>query len=210
MNIDFKEIIQRSNPVILDIGTHNGDDSVNFLKLFPSATVYAFEADPGVWSIFEENVSKQIQYPNPNLHLIKSAVGDVDGKLSFYSSTNLNVNRVGPSGTFQKPTDHLRMHPHISFNKVEVDCVRLDTWAEATGIDLIDFAWTDVNGAEIAMLKGGLDTFTHRTRYLQVECIRYNLWENQSTRREILELLPTFTVLQDDGHNILLKNNKLS
>lgn len=210
MNINFTEIIQRPNAVILDIGTHNGDDSINFLKLFPDATVYAFEADPGVWSIFEANVASKIEYPNPRLHFVKAAVGDVDSKLSFYSSTNLKASQVGPSGTFQKPTDHLHIHPHVTFNEIEVDCVRLDTWFKGSSIDFIDFAWTDVNGAEIAMLKGGFDTFTNRTKYLQLECIRYTLWENQSTREEIVELLPNFTVLQDDGHNLLLKNNKLS
>lgn len=217
MDIPFKEYITSPNPVILDIGTYNGDDAVNFLQLFPTATVYAFEADPLVWDIFEKSVSSKIEYPSSRLELVKHAVGNTNGKLTFHNSYfNLDTpgesgdfKKPGASGTFQKPTAHFRYHPEVFYGTTEVDCVTLDSWFESKDIDIIDFAWTDVNGAEIALIEGGFNTFTKRTRYLLLECISYELWENQSTKEVVLQMLPDFTLIMEDAHNILLKNNKL-
>lgn len=209
MNIPFKEYITNPNPVILDIGTHNGDDTIKFLEMFPTAMVHAFEADPSVWSIFESNVSSKVEYPNSRLELVKYAVGNTNGKLTFYNSY-LASNTPGASGTFQKPTAHLGLHPQVFFGETEVDCITLDSWFQSKDINIIDFAWTDVNGAEIALIEGGLNTFTKHTKYLLLECIPYELWENQSTGKEMLRLLPDFTLIMQDYTNILLKNNKLT
>ena len=214
MNIDFPKYITREYPVILDIGTHNGQDSVKFFNLFPTARIFAFEADPAVWPIFEQNVSAQIPYPNSRLELIKYAVSDVNGEQSFFASHfegwhAAPDNTPGASGTFKRPTNHLRQHPEVKFTETRVQSITLDTWFKTKSIDIIDFAWTDVNGAEIALFKGGIETFTNHTRYLQLESIPYTEWNDQPTRDQLLELLPDFTLIDQDDTNILLKNNKL-
>jgi len=210
MEVDFNKIVTRPDPIFLDIGTHNGEDSIKFLQMFPGATVYAFEADPAVWPIFEANVNSKVGYPNSRLKFIKSAVGDIDGQSLFFSSVEIEKKRPGASGTFQKPTAHLYLHPHVGFNEVIIDCLKLDTWFKNQNIDFIDFAWTDVNGAEVALVKGGRNTFLNHTKFLQLECIDYQLWENQSTRSELANLLPGFALLADDGHNLLLLNTNLA
>jgi FkbM family methyltransferase len=213
MNINFKDYITSPNPVILDIGTHNGDDSIMFLELFPTAQVHAFEADLEVCDIFVDNILKnvsKIEACPGSITLTRKAVGDVDGKLVFYGSIDTKHDNIaGPSGTFQKPTRHLDLHPHVQFREIEVDCIKLDTWFAEKNIDIIDFAWTDVNGAEVALVNGALDTFNNHTRYLQLECVPYELWENQSNVETLLGLLPNFELILTEGVNILLKNKSL-
>ena len=130
------------------------------------------------------------------------------GSIPFYRSIDNSENRTGPSGTFLRPTQHYALHPHVSFNQIEIECITLDSWFEEQNIDYIDFAWTDVNGSEIALLQGGINTFK-ATKYLQLECIPYELWENQPTKDQLLELLPDFVLEKEENHDILLINKNI-
>jgi FkbM family methyltransferase len=204
MNINFKEIIKRNNPIILDIGTHNGEHSIMFSDLFPEGKIFAFEADPDVWPLFESKVGN-IQ----NIELVKNAVGNKNGELVFYNSYFEN-NIPGASGTFQKPTSHLSLHPQVKYGETKVNCITLDSWFNQQNIDMIDFAWTDVNGAEVALVEGGINTFNKHTRYLQLECIPYELWENQSTQNVLVEMLSEcFDLIDQDNINLLFKNKNI-
>lgn len=204
MNIDFKEIIKRNNPIILDIGTHDGQHSIMFSELFPEGKIFAFEADQDVWPLFENNVGNI-----KNIQLIKKAVGDKNGELTFYNSY-FEDNTPGASGTFQKPTSHLSLHPQVKYGETKVDCITLDSWFEQQNIDMIDFAWTDVNGAEVALIEGGINTFNKYTKYLQLECIPYELWENQSNRTDLVNRLSEcFDLIDYDNINLLFKNKNI-
>lgn len=209
MSINFNYIMQRPDPVILDIGTYDGEQCIEFLQAYPQAKLYAFEADPEVWPIFKSNLKSKIGYPHPQVELIKSAVGNINGELTWYHSIDtLHDNIAGPSGTFLKPTQHIVMHPHVEFRKKQINCMTLDSWFDTKKdeIDIIDFAWTDVNGAEKAMIEGGKNTFDKHTRYLLLECLQHQLWENQIQERELLALLPNFSYIMRDQSNILLRN----
>src|SRR3989344_6803761 len=47
----IKELLGKEDPVILDIGANDGDDTVEFLQHFKKAKVYSFEPHP-------ENIKK--------------------------------------------------------------------------------------------------------------------------------------------------------
>tara|TARA_R110000823_G_scaffold252973_1_gene375519 strand:+ start:4092 stop:4715 length:624 start_codon:yes stop_codon:yes gene_type:complete len=207
MNINYRDIIFRDNPNILDVGAFDGKHSLMFANEYPKGKIFAFEADPGVWEIFEKNINLY-DIPTNNIKLIKKAVSDINGTKIFNRAIDHMEKRTGSSGTFLKPTTHLELHPHVEFEQVEIECITLDSWFNAQDIDYIDFAWTDVNGAEIPLLRGGSNVLKS-TKYLQLECIPWSLWENQPKKDELLNLIPYFEILHQEGADMLLKNKNI-
>lgn len=206
MNIDYTKLISRNNPNILDVGAYNGNDSLMFAKQYPKGKIFSFEADPDVCAIFENNI--KLHDISDNIYLVKKAISDTDGTLIFNQALNYDEKETGSSGTFLKPTIHLSRYPHVSFQPLEVESIRLDSWFETQDIDYIDFMWTDVNGAEVSLLRGGQKTLKH-TKYLQLECVSYSLWEGQPAKNELLELIPNFEIIDEDGVDMLLKNKNI-
>lgn len=207
MDINFKQIILRDNPTILDIGCCNGNHSIMFAEMFPKGKVFSFEADPDIWKIFEDNIKSNGNFTN--ITLIKKAISNDEGYKSFYRSIDLNSNTTGPSGTFKHPTAHCQIYPHVEFTTIDIECITLDNWFNFQNIDFIDYIWTDVNGAEVALIEGGLNTFNKYTKYLQLECIPYTLWDDQPTKTQLIQMLPEFDLVDSDQTNLLFKNKNL-
>ena len=105
------KIILGSNPVILDIGTYDGCDSIEFLDMNNNARVFAFEADLRSIDLFKHSISSKeslqilINYYNLNpqtnidklfelvnsskLTLVKKAISDMDGETTWYNSQQI-------------------------------------------------------------------------------------------------------------------------
>ena len=93
-------IILGGSPVILDIGTYDGTDSIEFLDLYNNARIFAFEADLRSIDLFKHSISSKeslqilINYYNLNpqttidklfelvnsskLTLVEKAISDID------------------------------------------------------------------------------------------------------------------------------------
>jgi len=102
------QIILGGNPVILDIGTYDGADSIEFLDKYSNARVFAFEADLRSIDLFKHSISTEkslktlIDYYNidiktpikdlykrinsSKLTLVKKAISNINGKTTWYSS----------------------------------------------------------------------------------------------------------------------------
>ena len=109
-------------------------------------------------------------------------------------------------GTKKFPKYKLVDSNYLNFN--EVDLITLDSFCEGRGIERIDFIWADIQGAEGDMVRGGRQTLA-RTRYLYTEYSDEELYENQATLKEILELLPDFRVIELWTDDVLLENQQL-
>ena len=57
------KIILGSNPIILDIGTYDGCDSIEFLDLYNNARVFAFEADLRSIDLFKHSINSTENTP---------------------------------------------------------------------------------------------------------------------------------------------------
>ena len=82
---------------------------------------------------------------------------------------------------------------------------RLDSFCRQEGIESIDFLWADIQVAEGEMIRGGRRTF-EATHYLYTEYSNDELYENQISLSEILEMLPQFRVVELWPENVLLEN----
>lgn len=200
-----KQLLQKDNPVILEIGIATGEDSLGFLHQFPNVQLYCFEPDPRCI----ENHKSKVQ--DPRCKLYEVAISDVDGQAEFYqSSGHYDESQKGKdwlqSSSLKTPKNHLKVHPWCQFeNKIIVQTQRLDTWAQENQIGDIDFIWADVQGAEENLIRGGLKTLA-RTQFFYTEYEDDELYEGQITLKQIEELLPDFKAIGYFGNNVLFQN----
>jgi len=59
------------------------------------------------------------------------------------------------------------------------------------------------------VIQGGTQTFKDKVRYLFTEYSNDEQYEGQPRLERILELLPSFEVIRNDGSDVLLKNKNL-
>ena len=167
----FKKNINKKNPVIFDVGAFDGNDSLEFLKIFNNPKIYAFEADNRSTSFLKKYIK------DTNINLIKLALSDVNGEIQFYQSESEirrhdrynNEKTWTSSSSIKKPDNHLNIFPDIQFKLNKTESVRLDTWILDKDIDFIDIMWVDVNGGESEFISGSYNTLVNKVKFLYIE-----------------------------------------
>lgn len=179
----------------LELGAHTGSDTVWMARL-PDVTLHAFEPDPR-------------NHPPPlnNVRLHRMAIADRDGRAPFILSRHGWGQEWTHSSSIKTPKNHLKRYPVTFGESIEVATVKLDTFCQQHDLDVIDFVWADIQGAEREMILGGSQTLL-RTRYLYTEYSDDELYENQATLAEILSLLPDFRVIELWEDDVLLENRR--
>lgn len=213
---ELLDYIAKDNPIILEVGAADGSSTQDFLDTFPDCRVYAFEPDERMLKIHRATVKSE------RVTLYKMALGNEDGKAAFYFSdfveTGRAINRPYPGLrliSLKKPTKHWKtMFPHVQFREsCMVDCAKLDTWVNSSDLkaEIIDLIWADVNGGEEELIRGGREVLK-KTRYLYTEfnSKEVDLYENQPSLQQILEMLPNFKVVKLFKSDALLENKSLN
>ena len=129
----LKSIIDKPDPLIIEIGCWNGSDTELFLNAFPECKIFGFEPDPRN----TEKIKNRIN--SSRFELIEEAVSDKDGLITFYESHGAaNGDRDwSASGSLNKPKKHLEINPHITFgNGVKVFGRKLDSFTKRKQIKL--------------------------------------------------------------------------
>jgi 2-O-methyltransferase len=218
----FKELLNKENPLILDIGCYDGSDTIEFKKLFKSPKLYCFEADERSVKIFNKNI--EINSVD-DITLIKKAVSNTDGKVSWYSSdseTRRHDKEYGvqnfwsASSSIKKPKDCLSVFSDITYSEKKIDSIKLDTWYNNELLsEPIDLLWVDVNGGEKELIQGGYDSM-NKSKYIYIEFCKTNnveLFEGAISKKELLDKLQNFEEIGTFSYkgnygNLLLKNKK--
>lgn len=202
--MNLRDIITRDDPTIIEIGANIGTDTLVMSDTFPNGKIYCFEPDPDVYLELSDNANTR-----NNIYAYRLAIAETTGKKQFYRS-NQKL-----SGSLHVPIKHLEVYPNVSFTEsIEVNTMSLDDFVRIRYLDIIDFVWADVQGAEVDMITGGINTFTNKVRYLFTEFSKVELYKDAPNLNKILELLPSYEVVEVpwqweyDG-NVLLRNNNL-
>ncbi|GEM_PF-1258177 len=202
------KLLAREDPVILEIGCNNGSHTLEFLRLFNKARIYAFEPDPRALAAFRSRIN------DGRVKLHDMAISDKDGETEFHLSDGLpspEWKAIRPlgwdlSGSIKQPKEHLIVNPWCTFaHAITVKTKKLDTWCREEGVAAIDFIWADVQGAEEDLIKGGLETL-RKTRYFYTEYNDRELYKGQIPFVEIQRLLPDFDVLFKFANDALFVN----
>lgn len=205
-----KLIGEGDKPVILEIGASNGSDSEEFLRTFSNGKIFLFEPDPRNIKVLKEKFRNK-----KNIKIEEIAISNKKGKIKFYLSSIDGHPDKAFSSSIKKPKEHLKYFPDTKFKKeIKVKTDTLDNWTEKNKIDLIDFIWADVQGAEKEMILGGLKTLNNKTKFFYTEYSNKKLYEGEISLDEMKKLLTNFEVIKIWGQNqiygnVLFKNKTI-
>jgi len=197
----LQEFIVKDNPVILEIGSHKGEDTIKFLDVFKNIQLFCFEPDPENCNHHRKLITDE------RCLLFEMAIAEKNGTIIFHRSAGLGRRA---SGSINKPTGHLWMHKWCLFEEdIKIPCMTIDEWRRQNNIENIDLIWADVNGAEAKMIAGATETLKH-TRYLYTEfqhCMP-EIYEGGIGKKRLQELLPNFQEILVHKNNILFVNKE--
>lgn len=172
---------------VIDVGANFGQFATDALRAYPSATVYAFEPIP---ECYEALVAMSREYPQ--LHPFLLALSDHDGESEFFLS------RFRDSSSLQEMLPaHVEAWPHTAIEaKIRIDVARLDSVADRLHLRPPVLAKFDVQGHELAAIRGGRETLAQCHRVV-CECNFAPLYEGQPSFSEIYDELRALNFLFD-------------
>jgi FkbM family methyltransferase len=139
LDLFFFKYTPNIGDVIVNVGVENGAEIPEFCKLVgPSGKVYAIEADPSCCRRIEK-LKKILNLDN--LIIIHVAAGSIEDNVKLSQEENEMSNRIVNDKNFQN-------------NFIEVKQKRLDKILEPFNENKIDYIKSNIEGAEIDLLKG--------------------------------------------------------
>jgi FkbM family methyltransferase len=168
-------LIREEVKLVVDVGAFEGYYALAAAQSYPNAKIIAIEPSLKNKNILETNVEKHAG----RVKVVHSAVSDSPG------IGVLNITSTGAANSlYQQTAEHSRQNPHVTQIYTEqVSMMTLDAlMAEHNHADTeqIDVLKIDVEGAEINVLRGGLESLK-RTRFaiIEVSLARDSSIENQ-------------------------------
>lgn len=223
----FARIIENVKaPIVLELGMCDGYHSNLMLSIIKSKDrlfmFNGFEPNADLHPNILNNIKGHLMFNHGIIAIVQHAVGAEVGEMTFYKSGGVKmekgkiVDRYYGSSSIRKPKLIKGVYPSMTFQETKVFVTTLDHHVknimpgyDSSGMDKIDFIWSDIQGAEVDMIKGGKETFK-KVRYLYTEYINGEHYEGQGIGvQSILDLLPDFEVVEDYGGDVLLKNKLL-
>jgi FkbM family methyltransferase len=165
--------------VAVDIGAHVG----YLAKEMPFERVIAFEPDPDNFECLVENV--------PNVFHIPLALGNKAGMVTLYRPRRSN------SGTGFVSEDVL------GYESIQVPQVTLDSFL----LQNVDYIKIDVQGSELQVLHGGLQTIHRCSPVISLERTVLPHPSRQQTRTEAVEFLMSrgMFVVDEFKHDVVMR-----
>lgn len=166
-----------SPKVILDIGSRDLGQSIEFNSVFPNAMIYAFEPNPEQFEIclqLSENYS--------NIGVDKLAIGEIDGPCKFF----ITPGNIGASSTLE-PID-VPFGTTNMFHEVSAMMVRLDTWMRLRNIGQIDVLWLDTQGIELMALRG-MGEHLKKVKFIHCEAAEKGYYKGHILKPQLEEYL---------------------
>jgi FkbM family methyltransferase len=163
VNESYKFESSKDSQVIYDCGANIGISCLFFKKIFPSSRIIAFEADPEIAKILQDNLDRnQIK----NITVISKAVWKDNNGVEFGTG-------FADAGSI-----------YNSVNKIRVESVRLRDMIEKE--EKIDMLKIDIEGAEVGVLNDCKESLSN----VQNLFIEYHEWKGFSQKLdEILSIL---------------------
>jgi FkbM family methyltransferase len=137
------------NPIIVEAGAFDGNDTNKMALQWPKGTIHAFEP---VTEIYERLLKNTTAFSNICYHPL--ALSDHNGAAHFYISERPTRPGVASqAGSLHRPKERLSKSPLIFPRTTTVPTITLDQWADENGISAIDLLWLDTQGHELAILQ---------------------------------------------------------
>ena len=132
--------ILKPGDIFLDIGANIGYFSLLAAKHEPTARIISFEPVSTVFKMLEENISRN---DAKNVEALNAGVGEKKEEREIYLSGEDNIGM----SSFQKPGNY-------SGKTERVKVITVDEWFKSSGLAKVDLIKLDVEGSELAAVKG--------------------------------------------------------
>jgi FkbM family methyltransferase len=187
---DFIRSFLRSGMIFLDVGAHIGEYTIlGSDAVQPNGRVHAFEPSPAIFPLLLENVDLN-QLTNVEMH--QTALSDSEGTSLFEICRESAVSSLHST----KGTPGSSSRAVVS--SVQVATTTLDRWWRRleTSIDLIKI---DVEGAELAVLRGARDLLALPASRSPVLVVEYS---PENYGRFGYEGMQVMAALRDHGYEL--------
>ncbi len=165
---------------VIEAGANIGSETLLISKLIGSGKLFAFEPNPYTFERMKMNL--QINELT-NVEACDIALGEQDGVIHF----NIYPKNFCNSGMSSKYMETSRTR------KIDIVQQKLDSFVQQHGIAKVDFIKMDIQGAEMDMISGGLETIRRDKPSIFTEaCEPYN------------DTKLLYRTLKDCGYNIYL------
>ena len=170
------EMTNNAEANILDIGANIGWYSLNLAKKFPTTKIFSFEPIPSTFERLKTNI--KINHVN-NIQEFNFGFSNLEKTLIFY---------YYPEGSGNASSANLTNSADVQ--KIPCAVKRLDDFINESHLS-IDFIKCDVEGAELLVFQGGIDSIRKYNPVIFTEMLRK--WSKQFNYHpnEIISLLST-------------------
>ena len=146
------------NYTVFDIGANIGWYALNFSTIIKHGSVYSFEPIPETHEILNNNI---IINNATNIKTFNIALSDKDGETEFF----YNPDELGASSA--------RNIKELSqIKKIKCITKKLDSFVDENKIKNLDLIKCDVEGGELFVFEGGLETIKKFTPIIFTEMLR--------------------------------------
>jgi len=148
----------RGDSVIVDIGANIGWYSLTLAKEAQKGKVLALEPVPLIFGYLEKNIGLN---KAKNIEPLNLGLSDKAGEAVFFYNPSL------PTATSMR-----KLHDAGESRKIKCKMTTLDTLAAEKALSRIDFIKCDVEGSELLVIRGGLETIKKHKPVLFLEMLR--------------------------------------
>lgn len=187
----FLENIKKDSVnLIFELGSQDLLNTFKLMSYFDKSVIYSFECNPECLLECEENFSLMKDYIKDRIFLVKYAVSENNGDVSFYPFDVTKYNNKGASSmlkidfSMRNPNDPDYNKPNPQ-KEILVTGVRLDTFMESKNISNIDLLCIDLQGYELHALKS-LGFYLRNVKYIITKTSIQSTYIN-GTKFKVLE-----------------------
>jgi len=170
----FKSLININEPIIFDVGAHQGESIQYFKNIWPNCIIHSFEPDPNSYSYLSKHFS--------NRFINNVALSDCNNRLPFYQQSLTHLNSLIKIKT--DSNDSIEYSKKAVNSRIEVNVIRGDDYVLDKNIEKIDLLKIDVQGNEINVLKG----FSDSLNLIDVIIVEISFYDFYETRNSFFDL----------------------
>lgn len=170
----------RPNACVLNVGANVGVYALQFAGwTTPAGIVWAFEPNPAACEVLKSHI--RLNDLGERIQVVPLAIGHEEGIVPFTSVGIDGMSRVGPANP---------MLPPEAVQQIQVEITSIDSFCRRHSLRP-DVLFIDVEGYEIAVLKGASQTVRDRGRALQLAVeLHPNAWaDSGNSEAELLAWL---------------------
>jgi len=134
-----------SASVVFDVGANVGDVSHHYRRLYPEATIYAFEPLSSTAAVLRERTRDSVK-------VVEMALSDHSGEAVFHSNKSPGTNSL-----FRPTREASSFYDPSIYDEIEevtVPLTTIDEFCVTNGVEKVDILKMDIQGAELLTLTG--------------------------------------------------------